>query len=200
MDWGTGVRDRSPQAPPPDLLHSLLWERKRSSDGQRTVPARDPVVHRSHVTRRHPPSFLMINTMERKIKLKSLNPHISCKICKGYLIDATTVTECLHTCKSPDSRSPHVPHPLLLLLLSPALLSPVCKSCLIKHLEEKNTCPSCQIVIHQSHPLNYISYDRTMQDIVYKLAPNLQQSEFVCPCSPSTVGHVSDLTTSFQMR
>ena len=42
----------------------------------------------------------MINTMERKIKLKSLNPHISCKICKGYLIDATTVTECLHTCKS----------------------------------------------------------------------------------------------------
>ena len=37
--------------------------------------------------------------MERMIKLKSLNPHISCKICKGYLIDATTVTECLHTCE-----------------------------------------------------------------------------------------------------
>lgn len=37
--------------------------------------------------------------MERKIKLKSLNPHITCKICNGYLIDATTVTECLHTCK-----------------------------------------------------------------------------------------------------
>lgn len=39
--------------------------------------------------------------MDRKIKIKlsKLNPHISCKICKGYLIDATTVTECLHTCK-----------------------------------------------------------------------------------------------------
>lgn len=37
--------------------------------------------------------------MERRIRLKSLNPHISCKICRGYLIDATTVTECLHTCK-----------------------------------------------------------------------------------------------------
>lgn len=37
--------------------------------------------------------------MERKIKLKTLNSHITCKICRGYLIDATTVTECLHTCK-----------------------------------------------------------------------------------------------------
>jgi len=88
--------------------------------------------------------------MERKIKLKTLNMHITCKICRGYLVDATTVTECLHT---------------------------FCKSCLVKHLEENNTCPSCQIVIHQSHPLQYISFDRTMQDIVYKLVPNLQDNE-----------------------
>lgn len=54
-------------------------------------------------------------------------------------------------------------------------------------------------MIHQSHPLNYISYDRTMQDIVYKLAPNLQQSEFALT-PESTVGHVSDLTDLFQMR
>lgn len=53
----------------------------------------------------------------------------------------------------------------------------VCKSCLVKHLEENNTCPTCEIVIHQSHPLQYISFDRTMQDIVYKLVPNLQQSK-----------------------
>lgn len=88
--------------------------------------------------------------MERKIKLKTLNVHITCKICRGYLIDATTVTECLHT---------------------------FCKSCVVKHLEENNTCPACQIVIHQSHPLQYISFDRTMQDIVYKLVPNLQENE-----------------------
>lgn len=37
--------------------------------------------------------------LERKIKLKSLNNHIMCGICNGYFIDATTVTECLHTCK-----------------------------------------------------------------------------------------------------
>ncbi|KAJ8968467.1 hypothetical protein NQ314_002285 [Rhamnusium bicolor] len=88
--------------------------------------------------------------MERKIKLKTLNSHITCKICRGYLIDATTVTECLHT---------------------------FCKSCLVKHLEENNTCPTCNIVIHQSHPLQYISFDRTMQDIVYKLVPDLQKNE-----------------------
>lgn len=48
----------------------------------------------------------------------------------------------------------------------------------MKHLEEHNTCPTCDIVIHQSHPLNYISYDRTMQDIVYKLVANLQASKW----------------------
>jgi len=88
--------------------------------------------------------------MERIIKLTSLNSYITCKICRGYLIDATTVTECLHT---------------------------FCKTCLVKHLEENNTCPSCNIVIHQSHPLQYVSFDRTMQDIVYKLVPNLQEDE-----------------------
>lgn len=88
--------------------------------------------------------------MERRIRLKTLNSHITCKICRGYLVDATTVTECLHT---------------------------FCKSCLVKHLEDSNTCPSCEIVIHQSHPLQYISFDRTMQDIVYKLVPHLQENE-----------------------
>ncbi|KAK7595174.1 hypothetical protein V9T40_001607 [Parthenolecanium corni] len=89
---------------------------------------------------------------ERIIKIRTLNPHITCKICHGYLIDATTVTECLHT---------------------------FCKSCVVKHLEEENTCPDpdCQLVIHQSHPLNYINFDRTMQDMVYKLVPGLEENE-----------------------
>jgi len=88
--------------------------------------------------------------IERKLKLKSLNSHITCKICKGYFVNATTVTECLHT---------------------------FCKTCLVKYLEENNTCPQCDIVIHQSHPLQYISHDRTMQDIVYKLVPRLLINE-----------------------
>ncbi|MBN3314163.1 PCGF3 protein, partial [Atractosteus spatula] len=67
--------------------------------------------------------------LTRKIKLWDINAHITCRLCEGYLIDATTVTECLHT---------------------------FCRSCLVKYLEENNTCPTCRIVIHQSHPLQYI--------------------------------------------
>ncbi|EDL20110.1 polycomb group ring finger 3, isoform CRA_b, partial [Mus musculus] len=35
--------------------------------------------------------------LTRKIKLWDINAHITCRLCSGYLIDATTVTECLHT-------------------------------------------------------------------------------------------------------
>ncbi|KFD45680.1 hypothetical protein M514_13440 [Trichuris suis] len=86
----------------------------------------------------------------RRVLLRGLNPYITCYVCKGYLIDATTVSECLHA---------------------------FCKSCLVAHLREKTTCPKCEIVIHQSHPLNYIMHDRNLQDIVYKLVPNLYRNE-----------------------
>nr|XP_033773935.1 LOW QUALITY PROTEIN: polycomb group RING finger protein 3 [Geotrypetes seraphini] len=94
--------------------------------------------------------LMTLKMLTRKIKLWDINAHITCRLCSGYLIDATTVTECLHT---------------------------FCRSCLVKYLEENNTCPSCRIVIHQSHPLQYIGHDRTMQDIVYKLVPGLQEAE-----------------------
>lgn len=35
----------------------------------------------------------------RKVLLSSVNPYITCGLCKGYLIDATTIVECLHSCK-----------------------------------------------------------------------------------------------------
>ena len=41
-----------------------------------------------------------LKMMEKKMRLKTVNPQITCTLCKGYLIDATTITECLHTCKS----------------------------------------------------------------------------------------------------
>ena len=44
-----------------------------------------------------------------------------------------------------------------------------CKSCIVKHLEDNIHCPECDVMIHQSHPLDYIAFDRTMQDIVYKV-------------------------------
>ena len=41
--------------------------------------------------------------MEKKVQLNELNEFIICGVCSGYLINASTVTECLHTCKSSNS-------------------------------------------------------------------------------------------------
>uniref|UniRef100_A0A182SFI5 Uncharacterized protein n=1 Tax=Anopheles maculatus TaxID=74869 RepID=A0A182SFI5_9DIPT len=34
-----------------------------------------------------------------RVTLGSVYPCITCNLCKGYLIDATTIVECLHSCK-----------------------------------------------------------------------------------------------------
>ena len=45
---------------------------------------------------------IMFFFLQKRVKLPlvNLNQHITCKLCNGYLIDAATITECLHTCKS----------------------------------------------------------------------------------------------------
>lgn len=40
-----------------------------------------------------------LHQKSNKIPLKLVNAHITCSICKGYLIDATTLVECLHSCE-----------------------------------------------------------------------------------------------------
>jgi len=84
------------------------------------------------------------------ITLPNVNSYITCVLCKGYLVDATTITECLHT---------------------------FCKKCIVEFLEDNTNCPICDTLLHQSHPLLYISHDRTLQAIVYKLVPNLERNE-----------------------
>lgn len=89
--------------------------------------------------------------MSLSVKLSELNEFISCPVCQGYLIDATTVNECLHT---------------------------FCKSCIVKHIKsDHNECPKCKTIIHERRPLDYIIHDRNKQDIVYKLVPQLYISE-----------------------
>ncbi|PNJ23676.1 PCGF3 isoform 5 [Pongo abelii] len=44
--------------------------------------------------------------LTRKIKLWDINAHITCRLCSGYLIDATTVTECLHTSQAQTKAGP----------------------------------------------------------------------------------------------
>ncbi|OQV21997.1 Polycomb group RING finger protein 3 [Hypsibius exemplaris] len=87
---------------------------------------------------------------ERRIRMRSLLPIIQCRLCKGCIVDATTIKECLHS---------------------------FCKSCLVKYLQKNRSCPKCEILIHQSHPLDYIGHDHIVQKIVSKIFPHLDQDE-----------------------
>ena len=64
------------------------------------------------------------------MKMKELNEHIVCCLCAGYFIDATTITECLHTCESPHgsggAQSPILP----ILLFLPSLPCPLARPAL----------------------------------------------------------------------
>ncbi|XP_039275567.1 LOW QUALITY PROTEIN: protein suppressor 2 of zeste-like [Nilaparvata lugens] len=85
-----------------------------------------------------------------RVKLTEVNPHLVCVLCRGYLIDATTITECLHS---------------------------FCRSCIILYLETKSYCPICEVQIHKTKPYLNLKLDKTLQDIVYKLVPGLFHSE-----------------------
>lgn len=37
--------------------------------------------------------------INNKAKLTEVNDYLTCFLCKGYYIDATTIVECLHSCK-----------------------------------------------------------------------------------------------------
>lgn len=80
--------------------------------------------------------------------LGEVNEHITCPLCRGYYIDATTIVECLHS---------------------------FCRSCIIKHLQVKSYCPVCEMMINSAKP--NIKLDKALQDIVYKLVPGLFQKE-----------------------
>uniref|UniRef100_A0A1E1W0M9 RING-type domain-containing protein n=2 Tax=Pectinophora gossypiella TaxID=13191 RepID=A0A1E1W0M9_PECGO len=80
--------------------------------------------------------------------LGEVNEHITCFLCHGYYIDATTIVECLHS---------------------------FCRSCIIKHLQVKSYCPVCEMMINSAKP--NIKLDKALQDIVYKLVPGLFQKE-----------------------
>lgn len=91
-----------------------------------------------------------MDSREVIIKICDLNPHVVCSLCAGYFVDATTITECLHT---------------------------FCKSCIVKYFQTSKNCPMCNLQIHETQPLFNIKLDRTMQDIVAKLVPGILEAE-----------------------
>ncbi|KAL0118424.1 hypothetical protein PUN28_009231 [Cardiocondyla obscurior] len=89
----------------------------------------------------------------RRVRLAKLNDQLTCKLCGGYFIDATTIIECLHS---------------------------FCRSCIVKYLTNNKYCPICEVQIHKSRPLLNIRPDHMLQDIVYKLVPGCYQNEMRC--------------------
>ncbi|KAF8571091.1 hypothetical protein P879_02436 [Paragonimus westermani] len=87
------------------------------------------------------------------IPIVMINPMLTCKLCTGYLIDATTIVECLHS---------------------------FCRSCILSHLKQHTTCPVCDTLLHKTRPHYAIRPDRALQAIVYKLIPNLFEREMSC--------------------
>ncbi|XP_052811792.1 uncharacterized protein LOC128239240 [Mya arenaria] len=85
-----------------------------------------------------------------RIRITELNPHVICVLCGGYFINATTITECLHS---------------------------FCRTCITRYLETSKYCPVCDVMVHKTKPLDYIRSDKTLQDLVYKLVPGLYKSE-----------------------
>jgi hypothetical protein len=89
----------------------------------------------------------------KKLNLDLINEHITCHLCSGYLIDAWTINECLHS---------------------------FCRPCIFSYFndnDENTACPVCSTVPHPANPLLGITKDCWLQQIVYKLVPSLFKRE-----------------------
>uniref|UniRef100_A0A7M5XA01 RING-type domain-containing protein n=1 Tax=Clytia hemisphaerica TaxID=252671 RepID=A0A7M5XA01_9CNID len=87
---------------------------------------------------------------QHKFMLCALNPHIVCMLCAGYLVNATTIVECLHT---------------------------FCKSCIVRHIQIFRKCPTCGNNLPETEPLSGLRLDRTMQDIISKVLTHIEKDE-----------------------
>ena len=91
---------------------------------------------------------------EVTLRVSDLDDHLICFICKGYLRNAQTIVECLHT---------------------------FCKSCIMKHFrnqEGPKSCPKCSVSL-QGDGLSSLRFDSTMQDLVDKIFPTLKVEDEV---------------------
>ncbi|XP_055347411.1 polycomb complex protein BMI-1-like [Paramacrobiotus metropolitanus] len=85
------------------------------------------------------------------IPMADLSPLLICQICRGFLVDATSLPECGHV---------------------------FCKTCIVMHCNKSTMCPldSCRVYIH-ARPLTRLKKDTTLQTVVYKLLPEIYHSE-----------------------
>lgn len=85
--------------PAENISRIFLSRQVDAVNSARVVEALSSIIRNWREAEKFVLSKIISEIMERKIKLKPLNPFITCRICKGYFIDATTIVECLHTCE-----------------------------------------------------------------------------------------------------
>ncbi len=107
-----------------------------------------------------------------KVKLKDISPNLSCNLCSGYMIDATTTIECLHSCKKYNYFKLYAYRSMNKFALNLFMIT-VCKSCIVKYLENSEYCPVCEVQLHSTKPLSGLRSDQMLQEIIYKLVPGL---------------------------
>jgi len=84
------------------------------------------------------------------VKPSLINEHFQCGICQGYIIDATTIIDCLHS---------------------------FCKSCIVHFLKTiDHRCPTCNINLKGDLD-KCLRSDSFLQRLIYRLIPNLLNSE-----------------------
>ncbi|KAL1502520.1 hypothetical protein ABEB36_007652 [Hypothenemus hampei] len=89
--------------------------------------------------------------ISRKRMIKDLNDVFTCKLCHGYLIDATTLVDCLHT---------------------------FCRGCILRHFDSGKTqiqCPICPVLYKKKSQC--FRADIQIQSLVYKSVPYLYLKE-----------------------
>ncbi|XP_050073422.1 protein suppressor 2 of zeste [Anopheles maculipalpis] len=83
-------------------------------------------------------------------RVKDFNDSITCTLCNGYLVEATSVNDCLHS---------------------------FCRSCIVKYLECNKYCPRCKSYNSKPITVTNLRPDRTLSALVYKLVPGLHKAE-----------------------
>ncbi|KAH8331626.1 hypothetical protein KR074_008356, partial [Drosophila pseudoananassae] len=96
---------------------------------------------------------IMTEPASRMRDVRQFHDLITCGICRGYMVDPTTVDDCYHT---------------------------YCRSCILKHLLRKPYCPECKQSrgkeISEITEFNLRS-DNVLRTLIYKMVPGLYQRE-----------------------
>ncbi|XP_075590928.1 uncharacterized protein LOC124490771 isoform X1 [Dermatophagoides farinae] len=141
------------------LLNNGTKRIDQNNDNENSIPSKDSSSSSSstivNTQQQQQQQSSITNEEMLNLKVKDFNDVITCFLCKGYLIDATTINECLHS---------------------------FCKTCILKYFDDDNnpksrSCPKCDTQVHKTKPKLNIRSDPTRQDIVYKLVPGLYKSE-----------------------